>query len=755
MKRLFAAFFIPVFLVSTMLIAAPASADTSGWVKETIPGDDGNVIAPCDIVDLAVAADGVTMYAATGTTALYQSRNAGISWRLRFLPPGANSNHVAVAPDDPHFIVVLDDTNDRGFYSYNGGFIFSELTTMPAGIYNDVAISPQLSNGPVIKKEALTSRKLSAGPTGINGRLVATPRLLSDIRYIGIVGATTGDNDPFFSYYNLGAVSPGWVDAVSSASWSGWTGMPYDAIDELKALVFSPSFVFDKVAVLVSEEEGSGAGARFHAASFLARSWDETAGFTNYPVNLVSLGGSNVSDVDSASISLAPDYLGSDENQRLAFVGLAITDSNSEEQGGILRLNDFTLKTLKSPTAIHSVAYDGTALVAGASDTNIVWHSDDPLAVTPTVTAAKLHKRPGGTGAVIVAWAGANVVAGTSGNESAFAVSRNGGESFNDISLIDTALAVLEDVAVSADGGTIYLASDDGADLSLWRYDGVWERVLSLQGGTDYVVHIAPENPASVYVFEKSTANMLFSDNSGETQWYTRICSIIPVDVAVESAYVLYALDADGYVARSNDSGFTWGISKDTTLGSGATITSISENNIIAGSSDGYVAYSIDGNINWTKLSAPITAGEVHVTADGLATSNYIYAVSSVSNDYVYRWKIVPSTTDWTRISPALGADFTCYDIDLSHGALYALGYDAGTTVSTVFQTLKPYTGKVHRNELNTCAGVKFTNSPEAMDINDQAKSKIWAIDSYVNNNHNLYSYTLTEKPSTSWQVYR
>jgi hypothetical protein len=742
MKRLLNSFLVVALLVSLALMAAPALADTSGWVKETIPSNDGNVITPCDIVDLAVAADGVTMYAATGTTILYQSTNAGVSWRVRHLPGGATADHVAVAPDASNIIVVLDDTNERGFVSTNYGFTFSELTTMPAGIYNDLAISPKFNGGLVSKKAKLTFSRPTTAPRIIHSSL-AVPEKFS-IRYIGIVGSKTGNNDPFFSYYNLGAASPKWVDAVTSADWSGWSGAPYDTIDELKALAFSPNFPLDKVAVLVSEEKGSDTGARFHAASFLTKSWDTTAGFTNYPVNLVALSSSTVSGVNSASISLAPDYLGTDSNQRLAFVGLAITDSSSDEQGSIIRLNDFTLKTLKSPTAIHSISYDGAKLVAGASDTNIVWRSDNPLAATPTVEAARSHKRPGGTSAVIVAWAGANVVAGTSGNESAFAISRNSGKSFNDISLIDTTLATLEDVAVSRNGRQIYLVSDDGADLSLWRYAGAWERVLSLQDETDYVIHIAPANPAAVYLFKKNTRNILYSNNSGETRWYMRTCNIVPVDVAVQSANVLYALNSDGYVSKSNNTGFTWGTPQDTTLGSGATITSIRRDNLIVGSADGYVAYSTDGNNAWTKLSAPITAGEVHVTASGLATGKYIYAVSRVDNDYVYRWKIVPSTTNWTRISPALGADFRCYDIALSNGALYALGYDTGTTVSTVYRARKPYASHVKWDTLATGAGVKFTNSPKAMVINNRAEPKIWAIDSYVDNNHNLYSYRLT-----------
>ena len=399
-----------------------------------------------------------------------------------------------------------------------------------------------------------------------------------------------------------------------------------------------------------------------------------------------------------------------------------------------------------SPTAIHSIAYNGVNLIAGAGDTNIVWRSDNPQATTPDVEAARLYKRPGGTDSVIVAWAGADVVAGTSGNESSFAVSRNNGESFNDISLIDTRLSTLNDVAVSDNGSImVYLASDDGSDLSLWRYDGVWERVLSLQDKTDYTVHVAPENPAAVYVFEKSTDTILFSNDSGEIRWYPRTCTLTPVDVTVESTFVLYALDANGYVIRSNNSGFTWGVVKDTTLGSGATITGISENNLLVGSSDGYVAYSTDGNVTWAKISVPIASGEVYATADGLATGDYIYAVSQVDNDYVYRWKIIPSTIDRTIISNPLSDDFTSYGIDLSNGALYVIGYNTSTTQSIVFQAMKPYSGNVDWDKLMTDAGVKFTNSPKAMVISDVPESKIWAIDSYTDNNHNLYSYTVTD----------
>lgn len=716
MKKLWHVFLAVALLASLIVLATPASAQPSDWVKETIPSDAGNVILACDIVDLAVGVGGITMYAATGTTILYQSTNAGRSWKLRYLPGGATADLVAVAPDGPSIIVVLDDNNDRGFFSTNGGFTWSELY-IPPGVYNDIAISAEGTDG---------------------------------VRYIGVVGASTGTNDPFFYYYNLGAATQEWVDAVTSTDWSGWSGAPYNEIDELKAVAFSPNFASDKVAVLVSEEKGSATGARFHMASLNNKSWDNAGGFFGYPVNLVSLSSSTVANVRSASISLAPDYLGSDDALRLAFIGLAITDVSSAEQGGIMRLNDIALDTLWPTTAIHSIAYNGTNLVAGATTDagdvahNRVYRSDNPMSESPTVNATNPFQSPGGETAVIVAWAGANVVAGTSGNESAFAISRNNGESFNDISLIDTTLTTLEDVAVSRDGSKIYLLSDDGTDLSLWRYDGSWERVITLLGESHYMVRIAPNNASVVYLSSRATTDMLYSNDSAETKWYFRACNIIPVDLAVESDFTLYAVNSSGYVSKSTNTGFTWGAPQDTTLGSQASITSISESNIIAGGANGYVAYSNDGNSSWTKISEPIIDIErmVYVTADGLATGNYIYAVSRVNNDYIYRWKIVPSTITWTKISPALGTDFMCYDIELSDGVLYALGYDTGTTVSTVYRTPKPHTGQVTWDTLATDAGVKFTNSPNALVINDQGESKIWAIDSYAGS-YNLYSYRL------------
>ena len=80
-------------------------------------------------------------------------------------------------------------------------------------------------------------------------------------------------------------------------------------------------------------------------------------------------------------------------------------------------------------------------------------------------------------------------------------------------SLIDTSNTNARDVAVSADGGIVYLVSDDGAALSLWRQASAWERVLSVKGiaGDGCIVRIAPASANSVYVTRKNSTTIYYS----------------------------------------------------------------------------------------------------------------------------------------------------------------------------------------------------------------------------------------------------
>ena len=57
-----------LLVVSLFLFAAPASAGTLAWSTEVIPSTAGNVLGPSgiDVRDIAVAANGTTIYAVPG-----------------------------------------------------------------------------------------------------------------------------------------------------------------------------------------------------------------------------------------------------------------------------------------------------------------------------------------------------------------------------------------------------------------------------------------------------------------------------------------------------------------------------------------------------------------------------------------------------------------------------------------------------------------------------------------------------------------
>jgi hypothetical protein len=372
-----------------------------------------------------VAGDGTTIYVAARSSAakklVYKSTDSGVSWSDLSQSPGLSiteTDLVAVAPDDAGIVVVADKNAPAAYVSTDGGHNWASLGTISGG----------------------SGRAAIIYDIGISA-------LNSGVRYIGVASTLNpGDhNSPALFYFNLGEAVPRWRDAVHDFSAQGGANLNIGEIDAIRAVEFSPYFPSDLTAIVVSEQAGtvSKAGAvRCHMVSFSSHGWDSQAGFTDYPVTIAN--SSNIGfNVGHVSISLGPDYQASDESQRLVFVGMQVTDStHNRELGGIYRLDDTSsVKILDAP--IYSVAFDGTNLVAGATTdgagvaSHAVYYSHNPLSGSPTVEVTSNLKRPGGTTAVIVAWAGDTVVAGTSGANSAFSISENNGQSFNDISLID------------------------------------------------------------------------------------------------------------------------------------------------------------------------------------------------------------------------------------------------------------------------------------------------------------------------------
>jgi len=627
-------------LASLLVTGTPASAGTLSWSAESgMPTNDTTVnqlVSGSDVNDFAVADDGNTVYAVATTANLtFKSTNGGAAWS-RLTPSGLASldapQFVAVAPGDANYVVVVGDTTEV-YFSKDGGATFDLLPSAGFTLtaVNDVAISA----------------------------------IVSGVRNIALAGNTAGAPD--VQYLNQGASVALWTSMSTGTDWV--TGTGFAAGVSINAIAFSPNYASDRVLVAVNLNVATN-NATLQMASFSSKKWNANAGFSDYPVTIIA-----ATSITKASLALAPTYLGADSSTRLAFVGLTSSGTTS----GLYRVIDTTVTAnlLTTSTGINSVAFNGSSLIAGAAATNKVFYCSNPTASASAITITEVtqYQRPGGPNGtatnVIVAWGGANVFAGTSGAMSAFSVSKDNGVTFNDISLIDGAtadvLTNITDVAASADGATVYMVSNDGVNTSVWRKTTAWERVLSLDATVSaFILRLAPENASNVYLTQLASTNMYFSNDSGEKSWSLRSLVAAPVDVAVESAQVVYALTNGGMVYKSTNSGFTWDAGVTTGLTTGATITSVKANQILVGGSDGSVAWSTDGSASATTWKAMTGAsgstnpkpsststnaltGNVQLVADKLDAGGFIFATSSKAAPEVFRWT-VGTSTGWSDI---------------------------------------------------------------------------------------------------------
>jgi len=289
---------------------------------------------------------------------------------------------------------------------------------------------------------------------------------------------------------------------------------------------------------------------------------------------------------------------------------------------------------------------------------------------------------------------GRNLQASSTYDESAWSVSFDDGDTWNQLSLIDTKIDYLSDVAVSPDCNKTFLVSvhkvtvdycgcdsvwvhaDEFPEAGYSEYSGHWLRTYCFKlTSNDYnakdgfegsygsypqrgLLRLAPApgetTGNTVYLVDRGTSTVYWNEMETLACWNTGSAVKIKaiVDLAVKDATTIYALGDDGYIAMSDDNARGWHTTVDTEVDSGWTIA-VHGDDILVGGQNGKVSYSSDGGETFALLEKTPKEfnGLVTVAFDSyFDTNSMVYA--AVANDTihpsggVYRW-VIGTSDKW------------------------------------------------------------------------------------------------------------
>jgi len=678
-----------------------------------------------DVVSLAVAPDGKTLYAVDGQTAgVFFSTNNGRGWTTVTAPAWtAPVRFVAVAPDNPQAIAVVDSapavagTSAYGavWISNNGGLTWAVLARLP---------DPTL-----LGTDNVTS--IAIGPTRAGtflGRDYAVT--VAD----GSTPNTTGG-----SVFYIGLTYT-WTNCAPTA----FAANTYD----FTSVAFSPGFLGDRTLVAVGSDNATGLNDTYLITILTSDVVNPT--LINPPgirdiVTTTTEGpgdwdatGATAGCIITSSIALPMDYDPTTGSARRVFVGWTSVNGPALANGwdDVYRIDNTTVRALNVPLAsgIWSIAYNGGrsggTLIAGErqptlTNTVMVWYANDPQVSQPSWMAS--DKPPTGRLNCVVGIDRTNAklcYAGTSGIESAFSWSQDGGISFNGRAFIDTAITLRSDVMLSPDGKFIYLATANNAGSlveSLWRSatpssGSSWERICISPNGTnwgdtvgDSIIRLSPDF---------LTDNTLWWIDAGAT--FTAAGSIQrstdtgqvfrsspagapagPIDVVAENKDTLYlAARGTGNVYKSINGGWYWDLPVATGCPGSVYDLEMAPSYpdkpiagyVLLGSTGGGVLRSTNGGAAWAPMSAgnaAMTGGNTQVLADkDIATNNTVYAASSNPGAGIFRYVIGVSTI-WEQILTAgapssnFPANGVVTGLAMSAGVLYGSWTSTGTGTGT------------------------------------------------------------------------
>ena len=681
------------------------------WTREDTPSMQGWVLAPSStIIDYAVCDGGVVAYAIVERAEdqdrhLLRSRNSAATWEditaglEEVLEPGqwiSDLLEVACDSGNPDFVAVALGVYDgigavggHVYFSNNGGTTFGDTGKIEEG----AAVLPDYGILELeVSPEVLNQREIAAGGYGSDG------------------------SGALFRCTVTGDMAGAWQDAT------GYPGWDDDGLFTSMAVVdihFSPSWIADKTILVAT---ASDTAAWLQSGTWgMSEAWNNASALAidavllvdaSTPDLMISWGGLREL---TAGITTPVDYCGQDVNKRYVWVWVNYYDLSigkpasvimrvrndsadpvgpmGQIEDGELQLTNISYRgTIAEGEAIAGVLGNGTGDLEDCCVGVQVYRNDGIRNMD--ICCERWHdacKPTTGVDATAVLYVGddkayaVGLLGFEGGDEGAWSVTLDDGDTWNQLSLIDTNIDYLSDVAVSPDCNNMMVVSINagtgcGCD-SVWlndmnlteapEYSGKWLRTwcgqlegVNEQSSQRGLLRLAPDETGgnTVYLIDRRTGNVYWNDLQTIACWERGFAvedSI--VDLAVKDESTIYALDEDGTVAMSDDHGkaITWAEIADSKADSGWTIAVHGDYALIGGqhgevscSEDAGEIFSSLGNIPIDANFALVTVafdsyfeqnGAIYAAVAGLEA---LEAQLEEVTGGIYRW-VIGESTEW------------------------------------------------------------------------------------------------------------
>jgi len=622
-------FAVGLFLLLCLLVSisplTPAVADPDEvmWSRVSIPteGKVGNRVLAngSDAAHLTMAIDGALYAYIKGLTyTLYKSTDEGRSWSYTGEVTDAIAD-IACSSLDADIIYITD-----GSYVYrsdNAGASFSKVadTTLPA----------------LDDNESITCLDV-----GYNA---------SDDPYVFIATADT-DNGDFGGVYYIPESDPG-------AEWTDLQAGSYDVY----SIAGSPEFKGDSQVIAIVTDE---------THTYVINNYYGVVGDWTSGVELLEGDVTPFTITAASDIRFPSDF---DETYKL-FIGVVGAG------GDVYQVTSGAASDLNADTDIISLDVVGeagnTQLLAGAAGSAQIY-----LSTNGGGNWVGSAKPPTGGSKTYVLMApdftsSGKAYAATSGIESAFSCTTDGGITWNQLSLVDTEIGNIIDLAPSpnySQDNTLFMLTLD-SEHSLWRSlnSPIWERVFTTTlADVDSInlVELSPQYGSVsqvVFLAGISNGNPAIWKSTDNGQNFTCRSAPFPVDIwAVVNDNTVFVGSHDGangvvyYTTDGGSSYSTPSVLGDFPLSSIALSPNYEQDEtILIGSTDGWVYWSNDNGASFEPLppdaTSPPLTDNISVAFDPRFSSNStVYAASDTPDSDIYRF-IIGKSNNWQGIDATL-----------------------------------------------------------------------------------------------------